>query len=42
MQGKKLKNIQFIQQGIIARNKIIPLIAEKLKQKGKLVVVKEY
>lgn len=35
-------NIQFRQQGILARNKIIPIIAKKLRDKGKLVVIKEY
>ncbi|MFA5418433.1 MAG: SpoIIE family protein phosphatase [Bacteroidales bacterium] len=32
-------HIQFLQQGILPRKKIVPLIAEKLRSMGKLVVV---
>ena len=34
-------HIQFLQQGILPRNKIVPLIADKLRSMGKLVVVFE-
>ncbi|MBU2553136.1 MAG: SpoIIE family protein phosphatase [Bacteroidetes bacterium] len=34
-------HIQFLQQGILPRKKIVPLIAEKLRSMGKLVVVFE-
>ncbi len=35
-------NIQFRQQGILPRKTIIPIIIEKLRDAGKLVVLKEY
>ena len=35
-------HIQFRQQGILPRKTIVPLIIEKLKEAGKLVVVKDY
>lgn len=34
------ENIEFIQQGLLTRTKIIPLIADKLKSDGKTVVIK--
>ncbi len=34
-------DISFRQQGILSRHKILPLLAKKLQEMGKLVVVKE-
>ncbi len=36
------EDIAFTQMGILRREKIMPLIIEKLKLEGKLVVVKEF
>ncbi len=35
-------DISFRQQGILPRTKVVPLLAEKLRQRGKLVVLEEF
>ncbi len=35
------KDISFCQKGILTRDKIIPLLADKLREKGKLVLINE-
>lgn len=35
-------NISFRQQGILGRRHVIPMIAEKLREMGKLVTIKYY
>ena len=41
-QNPTTKSIRYIQAGILKRNKIVPLLADKLKECGKLVTIEYY
>lgn len=41
-ENEAMSDITFKQQGILHRNKVLPLIIEKLKKDGKLVVIHNY